>query len=251
MISARDIEEILLARQDIRQRDVLLRFFKTAPGQYGEGDCFLGLKVPQVREVVKAVRGTVPLEEIEILLYSPWHEVRLCALLLIVEEMKRALPRAGKDSLVRAQRRATLADFYLEHLSQANNWDLVDLSCPHILGVWLLYPQADGTYPSRLVLDRLAESSNLWEQRAAIVTTLAFIRAGQTDDTLRLVPRLLSHPHDLIHKATGWMLREVGKRDIQALRGFLDVHVREMARVTLRYAIEKMDETERRYWMAR
>lgn len=216
----------------------LSKFFKTGKGQYGEGDRFLGLVNPQVRAVVKEAKRQVPLTEIEKLLYSEWHEVRLAGFLLLVEEMK-----AAKKN---AERREMIAEFYLRHARQANNWDLVDLSCPKILGEWLVRSSAD-----RSVLDRLVESDNLWEQRIGIVSTWRIIRENQFEDTLRLAEKLLSHPHDLIHKATGWMLREVGKRDTDVLRDFLDAHFAEMPRTALRYAIEKLTDSERRFWLHR
>ena len=201
MITAEDVIETLSSMRNESQREILCRFFKTGKGDYGEGDCFLGLKVPQTRSVVKEARGKVALSEIEKLLYSEWHEVRLCGFLLIVEEMKAALPKRREPLTAKADRRRELAEFFLKHARRANNWDLVDLSCEYILGWWMLYPLPDGAMPRRDVLDRLAESSNLWEQRIAIVTTLELIRAGQFDDTLRIARKLLQHKHDLIHKA--------------------------------------------------
>ena len=150
---------------------------------------------------------------------------------------------------VNAERREEIARFYLRHARRANNWDLVDMSCPKILGKWLLYPKADGSMPDRNILYRLAASSNLWEQRIAMVTCWMLIRADQFDDTLRLATLLFPHPHDLIHKAVGWMLREVGKRDMPTLESYLNEHAREMHRTTLRYAIEKMNENKRLYYL--
>ncbi|MDE6393798.1 MAG: DNA alkylation repair protein [Duncaniella sp.] len=251
MTTADDILDTLRSMENEEQRLVLTRFFKCGKGQYGEGDRFLGLKVPQTRAVVREARLDVPLDQIERLLYSPWHEARLCGLLLLVEEMKCATPRRRESPTLHAGRRAELAQFYLRHARRANNWDLVDLSCEYVLGVYLLQPCADGSMPSRDILDRLAASDNLWEQRIAIVSTFTLIRAGQFDDTLRIARKLLNHPHDLIHKAVGWMLREVGKRDIAVLRDFLSAHHKVMPRTTLRYAIEKMDAPERARWMAK
>lgn len=248
---ADDIIETMIQMGDKLQATHLMRFFKTAPGQYGEGDAFLGLKVPQTRTLVREARLKVPLSEIKFLIQNPWHEVRLCGLLLLVEEMKAALPKKGKDHPEQAAHRAMLADFYLSHAHMANNWDLVDLSCPAILGTWLLYPLPDGGFPSRDVLDRLACSTNLWHQRIAIVSTLSLIREEQFSDTLHISSLLLSHPHDLIHKAVGWMLREVGKRDMDVLRDYLSQNRSHMARTTLRYAIERMNPQERAYWMQR
>ena len=249
-VKADDIIATLLSMGDEWQRENLMRFFKTGKGQYGEGDRFIGIKVPDTRMVVKEARLRVPLDEIAILLDSEWHEARLCGFLLLVEEMKAALPKARQPLTANAGRRDEIARFYLRHARSANNWDLVDMSCPKILGKWLLYPQADGTMPDRQVLYRLAASSNLWEQRIAIVTCWMLIRSDDYDDTLRLATQLLPHPHDLIHKAVGWMLREVGKRDMATLEDYLDSHAHEMHRTTLRYAIEKMSEEKRRYYLS-
>lgn len=249
MTTANEIIETLRTMENDEQQRVLSRFFKTGKGEYGEGDLFLGLRVPQTRLVTKQAKLDVPLTEIEKLLYNPWHEVRLCGLLLLVEEMKAATPKRKEPPTTKAERRKEIADFFLSHARQANNWDLVDLSCEYILGTWLLWQLPDGTMPDRNILDRLADSENLWEQRIAIVSTFTLIRAYQFDDTLRIATKLLSHPHDLIHKAVGWMLREVGKRDIDILRAFLNTHISHMPRTSLRYAIEKMDHSEKNYWM--
>lgn len=238
-------------RGDAAQVRQLSRFFKTGTGEYGEGDQFLGIRCPQTRTVVKAARCQVPLDEIALLLQSEWHEVRLCGFLLVVEEMQAALPRRGRPAEATAMRRRQLADFYLSHARHANNWDLVDMSCPKVLGHYLLHPGPDGRMPSRRVLDRLAESPCLWEQRIAMVTNWMLIRAGQWDDTVRIADRLLHHPHDLMHKAVGWMLREMGKRSPEALTDYLEAHWNEMHRTTLRYAIEKLSPGERRYWLLR
>ena len=257
IIAAEEIVEAMEGMRDEVQRRVLCRFFKTGKGEYGEGDEFLGLKVPVTRGVAKEARLRVPLAEIDKLLASRWHEVRLCGFLLLVEEMAAALPKRGVDTRDKAMRREEIVRFYLAHARQANNWDLVDLSCGYIVGVWMLHPLPSSedaqspSMPDRSLLDRLADSDNLWEQRIAIVSTSALIRAGQYADTLRIATRLLGHPHDLIHKAVGWMLREVGKKDVEVLRDYLDRYCLEMARTTLRYAIERFDEGERHYWLKR
>ena len=247
--SSEDILAVLMQQENAAQRQVLTRFFKCGKGEYGEGDRFIGLKVPQTRAIVKMARLRVAPEEIEKLLHSPWHEVRLCGFLLLVEEMKHAIPGKRKDPTEGAEQRGKIAEFYLRHARKANNWDLVDLSCPHIIGQWLLYPQADGQLPSSQILDRLAASYNLWEQRIAIVSTLALIRADRFDETLRISRLLLSHPHDLIHKAIGWMLRELGKHDSDLLRTFLADHYSDLPRTTLRYAIERFTPSERLSWL--
>ncbi|MDE6110119.1 MAG: DNA alkylation repair protein [Muribaculaceae bacterium] len=241
---------MLMAQRDDAQREHLMRFFKTGPGQYGEGDIFLGLKVPQTRAIVKAAKHRVPEPEIEKLLYSPYHEVRLCGLLLLVEEMKANLPKA-KDTpetrLAKDARRERIAAFYLAHARRANNWDLVDLSCEYILGPYIRCSGEEKTD----ILRRLALSDNLWEQRIAIVTTLDFVRNGIPAPALEISDMLIGHSHDLIHKAVGWVLREVGKKDKRVLVDYLERNYSRMARTTLRYAIEKMDEAERHYWLHR
>ena len=173
------------------------------------------------------------------------------AILRRAEEMAAALPRRGVDTPSLAAKRGEIARFYLAHASRANNWDLVDLSAPYIIGRWLLYPDTDGKHPDRGILDTLASHSDLWNQRLGRVATLAQIRQGQTADTLRIATRLLGHSHDLIHKATGWMLREVGKKDPGCLLEYLESHFRDMPRTALRYAIERLPEPQRLYWLKR
>lgn len=211
----------------------LKRFFKTSPGEYGEGDCFLGIPVPLVREVAEAYAGT-SYDVLHVLLQSPWHEARLCALLILTSRVrkKKTTPREREE----------VFQFYLGHTRSCNNWDLVDLTCPHIVGTYLLDKP-------RGVLYALADGGNLWEQRIALVSTLAFIRNNDFGDTLALAERLMSHRHDLIHKAAGWMLREVGKRDRAVLSGFLLTHRERMPRTELRYAIEHYPPEERKMWL--
>ncbi|MCI5977381.1 MAG: DNA alkylation repair protein [Bacteroidales bacterium] len=252
-VSANDILDCLTAMADPGQTRQLMRFFKTGKGDYGEGDRFMGLRVPQTRAVVREAAHRVSLPEIEKLLYSPWHEARLAGFLLLEAEMKAALPGRRKgipaDTPQKAARRDAIARFFLRHARQANNWDLVDIPCRGILGEWLMHPGADGNLPSRDILDRLALSDNLWEQRIAIVTTWRFIRERQFADTLRLATLLLGHPHDLIHKAVGWMLREVGKKDEGVLLDYLEEHHAAMSRTTLRYAIERLPHPLRLAWL--
>jgi 3-methyladenine DNA glycosylase AlkD len=211
------------------------RFFKTGPGEYGEGDQFLGLTVPQVRAMLPKTDDLTE-QDVLTLLRSKWHEERLLALLTLV----RRFEKARKDEVVRAR----VVKLYLANTAWINNWDLVDTSAPLILGVWLLTHE-------RTVLAKLARSQSLWEQRIAVLATLAFIRAGEFADTLRLCERFLTHEHDLMHKACGWMLREAGKRDVAVLRTFLDQHAARMPRTMLRYAIEKLPEAERRKYLSK
>lgn len=242
-VSAKEITEAVGSFADENDRVILQRFFKTGKGEYGEGDVFLGVRVPRTRLVVKEAKLRVPYDELRLLLYSPFHEVRLAGFLLLVEEMK----AARKDY----RKRKEIAGFYLRHARQADNWDLVDLSCYKILGTYLLLPAPDGTLPDRSVLDRLARSENLWEQRIAVVSNLELIRHDQFDDAFRIVSTLSSHPHDLIHKACGWMLREIGKRDQHALIAYLEENFSSLSRTALRYAIERLPELQRQYWLKR
>ena len=235
------------------QRRVLMGFFKTGPGEYGEGDEFLALKVPHTREVVRAAKD-LPLSEVPVLLMSRWHEVRLCGLLIMVNILeKQATKRLTHDAKAICKRDEILT-IYLKYAEQANNWDLVDLSAPKILGHWLLLPThlGDGTEDyKRQVLDELAQSSNLWRQRMSIVCTWKTSQMGDASWCLRYAEIHLHHPHDLMHKAVGWMLREMGKRvSMELLREFLRQHAQEMPRTALRYAIEKMTDTERKQWMS-
>lgn len=210
----------------------LSRFFKTGPGEYGEGDLFLGITVPQQRLVARKYRET-DLEVLHELLMSPFHEVRLTALLILLEQFQKNKTEAFRQTCV---------DFYLAHTASINNWDLVDLSCYKLLGVWL----AD---KDRSLLYRLVRSENLWEQRIAIVTCMHFVRQGDFRDCLELSTQLLSHRHALIHKAVGWLLRETGKKHPQVLRNFLDIHHTTMPRTMLRYAIELFPEKERKAYL--
>jgi 3-methyladenine DNA glycosylase AlkD len=234
------------------QRRVLMRFFKTGPGEYGEGDEFLGLKVPQTREVVKAVTKDFPLDEVPELLLSKWHEVRLCGLLILVDRFERLSTKRLMHDEEAAKKRDEILTMYLKYAERANNWDLVDLSAPKILGHWLLLPTALGSdreYKQH-VLDDLARSDNLWRQRMSIVCTWKTSQQGDPSWCLHYAEMHLRHPHDLMHKAVGWMLREMGKRcGMDLLRDFLRQHVHKMPRTTLRYAIEKMSEEERKAWM--
>ena len=252
-MTAKEIIRYMESLRNEEQRRVLMGFFKTGPGEYGEGDEFLGLKVPQTREVVRAAKD-LPLSEVPVLLMSRWHEVRLCGLLIMVDMFeKQATKRLTHDAKAICKRDEILT-IYLKYAEQANNWDLVDLSAPKILGHWLLLPTnlGDGTEDyKRQVLDELAQSSNLWRQRMSIVCTWKTSQMGDASWCLRYAEIHLHHPHDLMHKAVGWMLREMGKRvSMELLREFLRQHVHEMPRTALRYAIEKMTDAERKQWMS-
>lgn len=247
MTTANEITAYMESLHNEGQRQILMRFFKTGPGEYGEGDEFLGLKVPQTREVVKAAKDT-PLSEIPTLLMSRWHEVRLCGLLLMVALFEKQATRRLENDVEAIRKRDEIVEMYLQYAEQANNWDLVDLSAPKILGHWLLLPTQLGDKIA--VLDTLAESSCLWHQRISMVCSWKTSQQGDPSWCLRYAEKHLHHPHDLMHKAVGWMLREMGKRcSMNLLRDFLRQHAHEMPRTTLRYAIEKMTESERKEWM--
>lgn len=219
------------------------RFFKTGPGQYAEGDRFLGISTPRIRQLVREHRGLPPESSLE-LVRSPWHEERLCGLLLWVEAWKATRKPSLPPEEAHGTRRR-INTLLLENLAFVNNWDLVDTAIPTLLGEALL------ENPDPSLLERLIASESLWERRCAILSTFAAIRQGRYADTLQLCEVLLSDPHDLMHKACGWMLREVGKRDIAVLRQFLSNHAGRMPRTMLRYSIEKLEEKERHDWMER
>ena len=258
-VRASDIIAYMESQYDEAQRQVLMNFFKTAPGEYAEGDQFLGLKVPQTREVVDMLSRRdadgegLSLDEMPVLLMSQWHEVRLCALLLLVNRFERLAKKRLVENDEAMRQRDDILQFYLEYAERANNWDLVDMSAPKILGHWLLLPSHLGGRDYKLrVLDELADSSCLWKQRMSMVCTWKTTQQGDPSWCMRYAEIHLNHPHDLMHKAVGWMLREMGKRvSMSLLRDFLNQHAHEMPRTALRYAIEKMDMEERRYWMGR
>lgn len=208
-------------------------FFKTGKGQYGERDLFIGIIVPDIRKVAKANKDITP-EEIELLLNNSFHECRMCALMILVEQFKKRKKENERKSIF---------DFYLSHTSHINNWDLVDLSAKDIVGEYLADKQ------DRTVLYELAESSLLWDQRIAVIATFAFIKRHDFTDIIKLSEKLLYHKHDLMHKAIGWMLRETGKKNKSVLIGFLDKHHQSMPRTMLRYSIEKLSAEEKSYYM--
>ena len=250
-MNAKEIISHMESLQNDEQRSILMKFFKTGPGQYGEGDEFLGLKVPQTREVVSAVGNDLSLSEVPELLMNRWHEVRLCGLLILVSKFEKLATRRLENNKTAISGRDEILTMYLRYAEQANNWDLVDLSVHKILGHWLLLPSylGDREYKTK-VLDELAQSSCLWKQRMSMVCTWKTSQMGDPSWCLRYAEVHLHHPHDLMHKAVGWMLREMGKRvSTDLLRDFLSQHAKEMPRTMLRYAIEKMPEQERQYWM--
>lgn len=224
----------MLSHADPSQVAGLSRFFKTGPGQYGEGDKFLGIKVPVTREVVKACWRQTSFDELEECIRSEYHEVRLAALLTLVQ----IFTHARKDAALQLR----CIDFYLGHTEYINNWDLVDLSCYELLGRWLLERDR------RLLYDLARDGRTIWEQRIGIVSTMQFIRYGQLDDTYAIADIFIGKPeplHDLLQKAVGWMLREAGKRDEERLRRYLKLNGSRMPRTMLRCAIEKFPREER------
>ena len=251
----------MLSHADPSQVAGLARFFKTGPGQYGEGDKFLGIKVPVTREVVKQCWKSTTFDDLEECIRSEYHEVRLAALLALVKifnhsrrSSRRSAPQddteSNSDSFnCHFERSREISqrciDFYLSHTDRINNWDLVDLSCYPLLGEWLL--DKDRT----LLYDLARSGKTIWEQRIGIVSTMTFIRHGQLDDTFAIADILLHHPHDLIHKAVGWLLREAGKRDKSRLESYLQPRYSTMPRTALRYAIEKFPEAERRQYLSK
>jgi len=213
----------------------LARFYKTGPGEYAEGDLFLGGTVPQTRSVAKKYQN-LELKELEKLFNSPFHEARLCAAIILNHQFEKSK---------QPQDRKKLFDFYLKQVkaNHVNNWDLVDVSAPR-MGAYLT--EIDNPMP---LLLKLSKSKSLWERRVSMILTFALIRAGDLEPTIIIAETLLKDDQDLIHKASGWMLRELGKRDVMMLRRFLSEHAHEMPRTMLRYAIEKLPERERKQWL--
>lgn len=226
-----NIVEELKKKANFQKAIILSRFFKTGKGEYGEGDLFLGITIPEIRKISQGYTE-IPITEIEKLLKNKYHEIRLAGLLLLFIKYK-----IGNE-----KEKKVVFDLYLKNTKYINNWDLVDLSASNIIGDYLLFRR-------RNILYRLVCSKNLWERRIAIVATLTFIRQKQYLDTFKLCEILLNDSEDLIHKSCGWMLREVGKRDKKNLDTFLYKHASVMPRIMLRYAIENKSESERKKWL--
>jgi 3-methyladenine DNA glycosylase AlkD len=210
-------------------------FFKTGKGEYGEGDKFLGIVVPKLRMIAEKYSPSITLVDIKKLLQSPWHEYRLLALLILTYQFP----------LVSKERQKQIYNFYLKNTDRINNWDLVDLSAYKITGPYLF------AKPDKKILYKLVKSKNVWERRIAVLTTFYFIRQNEFKDSLRLTNLLLNDTHDLMHKAVGWMLREIGKREQKVLEQFLQKHYSKMPRTMLRYAIERLSEKKKKYYMHR
>jgi len=232
MATAKDVERDLRAASKKEKIPALQRFFKTGKGEYGENDIFIGVNLPSQRVVARKYFDKLTLSEIKKLLSSPVHEHRLTALIMLNRKYKRSNDADKKN----------IFDFYLKHRKFINNWDLVDSSAPYILGRYL-HDKPRG------ILTKLVRSKNLWDKRIAIVTTWAFIREKQYADALRLSKMLLKDKHDLIHKASGWMLKEISKRDSKPVEKFLDKYASVMPRTMLRYSIEKLPSDKRSYYL--
>ena len=229
--TANEATEALRLHATDERAEASSRFFKTGPGEYGEGDRFLGVNVPDTRRVCRAFRD-MPLGEVTKLLSSPWHEERLLALFILVWQFQRAEPKAQRK----------IYRFYLRHLRFINNWDLVDSSAEHVIGAYLFERDKEQLY-------RWAKSRDLWKRRIAVMATFHFIKRGNYQPTLALAEILLNDPHDLMHKAVGWMLREIGNRDRTVEEDFLRKHYPQMPRTMLRYAIEKFPEKKRQAYL--
>ena len=234
-MSATQVQKEIQALANRGRAHDLQKFFQTAPGQYGEGDVFLGLTVPQVRSIAREYKG-ISLREIEVLIQSKFHEVRLCGLVILTLQYKATKERKEKKKFFDLYMKAMTAGYI-------NNWDLVDVTAP-IIGEFLI--ETEDPY---ILLNKLAKSKSLWQRRVSIVFTFAFIRSGDIEPTFLMAEKLLGDKHDLIHKAVGWALREAGKLNGKELRSFLSKHSHEMPRTMLRYSIEKFPERERKQWL--
>lgn len=233
MVNLSALQNELQALGSPEKAAFLSHFFKTGKGQYGEGDQFLGIKMPEIRAVV-AKYSSLSIYDWTELLHSPFHEFRMAALIGLMNRFQ----KSKKDVALQK----AIFDIYLNNLDFINNWDLVDVTCRDIVGAYLLHRE-------RSILYELAQRPHLWAQRVAIVSTWYFISRNQFSDTIRISELLLSHKHDLIHKAVGWMLREIGKRDELVLEEFLDTHVKLMPRTALRYSIERFPDSKRKYYL--
>ena len=235
-MSAAAVIRSIQSKASVSEAKLAQRFFKTGKGEYGYGDIFLGVRVPQVRKIAK-VNQDLSMPEVEKLMASKFHEVRLCGLVILTFKYK-----TSRDAIVHKK----LFDFYLKQLKagRINNWDLIDVTAP-IIGQYLI-----GSRSSMQLLKKLAKSKSVWQRRAAIMFTFAYLRAGEVKPTIEISKTLLTDDHDLIQKAVGWALREVGKIDSRLLRDFLKKNLNNTSRTTLRYAIEKFTKTERKLWLS-
>lgn len=229
-MSLQELKKEIQSKSNKEKAKLLSGFFKTGKGEYGEGDIFLGITVPESRKLAIKYKS-LPLKDVELLIKSKFHEERLIALLLLVHNYEK-----------HPEKREEIYHFYLKNTESINNWDLVDLSCHKIVGKYLLEND-------RSILFKLVSSNNLWERRIAVISTFAFIRNNDFEDSLKLSEILLQDKHDLMHKAVGWMLREVGKKDVSVLETFLKQHYKQMPRTMLRYAIERFPESTRKAYL--
>jgi len=229
-MSLNELRNELKQKSNKEKAKLLQGFFKTGPGEYGEGDIFIGVVVPETRKTAIKFKS-LPLNDIEELLKSKIHEERLCALLLLVHNYEK-----------HKEKREEIYNFYIKNTKYINNWDLVDLSCHHIVGDYL-------KDKDKSILYELAKSNNIWERRIAVISTFNFIRDKQFQDSIAIAEILLQDKHDLIHKAVGWMLREMGKRDLKPLLAFLNKNYKQMPRTMLRYSIEKLPEKLRKQYL--
>lgn len=227
----KDLEQELKRHASEQKRVILQRFFKTGKGEYGEGDVFLGLTMGEQRQIAKKFQD-LKIKDLQELLNSGIHEKRMVALLILIEKFKKSDEKIKRE----------IFEFYLKNAKKVNNWDLVDLSAPHIAGSFLLNKPRDRIY-------KLAVSENLWEKRISIISTFTFIRNNEFEDAMKISEILLKDKHDLIHKAVGWMLREIGKKDQEILERFLKEHYKKMPRTMLRYSIERFEEGKRRKYL--
>jgi len=230
-LKAQEVQKRLQKLANAEHAAVSQRFFKTGPGEYGEGDIFIGVRVPVLRKLAGECQN-LPVSQCKILLRSPIHEERLLAILILIRIFQK-----GRDEV-----KKSIYELYLKSTEFINNWDLVDTSAEHIVGAYL-------TDRSKRPLYRLARSNNLWQRRIAIMATFRFIKGHEFSETLRISEMLIEDRHDLIHKATGWMLREIGKRDLKTEETFLKAHYKKMPRTMLRYAIEKFPENKRQRYL--
>lgn len=229
-----EIKEALMALSVPEKARFFPKFFKTGKGEYGEGDLFLGVKVPDQRLIAKDYHTKIPLGALSFLLSSEYHEHRLTALLILILKFEKTKDHAEKDKMI---------EFYLDHLQYLNNWDLVDSGCYKILGRYCFENQRDD------LLRTLSSSDTMWQKRIAVVGTMHYVKKGSFGLTKEFVTRNLKHPHDLMHKANGWLLREMGQKNPKELTGYLNTYYREMPRTCLRYAIEKLDEDLRQDYL--
>ena len=244
---ADEIIAVMTSMRDEVQKENLMRFFKTGEGQYGEGDEFLGLRSPQTREIVKKYYNKAELSEVELLVKNKFHEIRLCGFLILVEKYAKIKDKKPLDKMLK---RDEIIRVYLKNSEFANNWDLVDMSAPKLLGKWFVDPSHISEEEKINIIDNLAYSKNLWQRRISMVFSWWTTRQNRPDIAFKYALIHIGDKHDLMQKAVGWMLREVGKNcSYDLLREFLEDNYSRLSRTSLRYAIEKFDEKERKYWL--